>query len=128
MLEQNKKPEELNIDLSYLKDVASGSSEFMIEMIDIFLDQTPEYFEKLDQAVKDKEWKTVADIAHKIKPTLIFMGVDVTKHDMGEIERKARNLENLEEIEPQFHAIQQMSTQLFKRLAEIKTELQLDES
>lgn len=126
MSEQNKKPAELDVDLSYLRDVASGSTEFMIEMIDIFLDQTPEYFEKLDQAVKDKDWKTVADVAHKIKPTLIFMGVDVTKHDIGDIERKARNLEYLEDIEPQFNSIKLMSSQLFKRLEEIKTEIQAE--
>lgn len=126
MSEQNKKPAELDVDLSYLRDVASGSTEFMIEMIDIFLDQTPEYFEKLDQAVKDKDWKTVADVAHKIKPTLIFMGVDVTKHDIGDIERKARNLEYLEDIEPQFNSIKLMSAQLFKRLEEIKTEIQAE--
>ena len=40
---------DFNLDLSYLQDVANGSNEFMIEMIQLFLDQTPGYFEQLDQ-------------------------------------------------------------------------------
>lgn len=114
----------MDLDLSYLRDVASGSAEFMIEMIDIFLDQTPGYFEKLDSAVKVKDWKTVAEVSHKIKPTLVFMGVDITKYDIGEIEYKARNLVDLEEIEPLFNNMKSMGTDLFIRLEQIKKELQ----
>ena len=126
MSEQSNKPSVMDLDLSYLRDVASGSAEFMIEMIDIFLDQTPEYFEKLDEAVKAKDWKTVADVSHKIKPTMVFMGVDITKYDIGGIERKARDLVDLEEIEPQFNSLKLMGVGLFKRLEEIKKELQAD--
>jgi hypothetical protein len=121
MSEQNKKPAELDIDLSYLRDVASGSKEFMIEMIDIFLDQTPGYFDKLDQAIKEQDWKTVADVSHKIKPTLVFMGINI---DIGDIEQKARSLESLEDIEPQFDRIKSIGDNLFKRLEEIKKELE----
>ena len=39
---------DFNLDLSYLQDVANGSNEFMIQMIDLFLNQTPGYFEQLD--------------------------------------------------------------------------------
>jgi hypothetical protein len=126
MSEENNKPSVIDLDLSYLKDVASGSAEFMIEMIDIFLEQTPDYFDKLDTAVKEKDWKTVGDISHKIKPTLVFMGVDITKYDIGGIERKARELVDLEDIEPQFNSLKLMAADLFTRLEEIKKELQAD--
>lgn len=126
MTEQNNKPSVMDLDLTYLRDVASGSAEFMVEMIDIFLDQTPDYFEKLDAAVKAKDWKTVADVSHKIKPTLVFMGVDISKYDIGAIERKARDLVDLDQIEPQFNNLKAMGADLFSRLEEIKKELQAD--
>ena len=44
---------DFNLDLSYLQDVANGSNEFMIEMMEMFLKQTPGYFEQLDQLIKD---------------------------------------------------------------------------
>jgi HPt (histidine-containing phosphotransfer) domain-containing protein len=112
------------VDLSYLKDVASGSDEFMIDMIDLFLDQTPAYFEQLEQFIAEENWSKVADIAHKIKPTLAFMGVDSARESMAEIEQNARNLKNLETISPAFQILKEMSVQLYKQLEEVKASLQ----
>ncbi|MDP2412756.1 Hpt domain-containing protein [Daejeonella sp.] len=112
------------VDLTYLKDVASGSDEFMIDMIDLFLDQTPAYFEQLEQFIIEENWSKVADIAHKIKPTLAFMGVDSARESMAEIEQNARNLINLETISPSFQILKEMSVQLYKQLAEVKASLQ----
>jgi HPt (histidine-containing phosphotransfer) domain-containing protein len=112
------------LDLSYLKDVASGSDEFMIDMIDLFLDQTPAYFEQLEQFISEENWSKVADIAHKIKPTLAFMGVDSARESMAGIEQNARNLVNLEAISPAFQILKEMSVQLYKQLEEVKASLQ----
>ncbi len=112
------------LDLSYLNDVASGSTEFMIEMIDIFLEQTPGYFDTLSQAIADKKWQIVADVAHKIKPTLAFMGVDKAKDDMQEIEHKARGLKDLDSIQPEFVKLRATCTTLFSQLEEYKKDLE----
>ncbi len=111
------------LDLSYLKDVASGSDEFMIDMIDLFLDQTPAYFEQMEQFISEENWSKVADIAHKIKPTLAFMGVDSARESMAGIEQNARNLVNLEAISPAFQILKEMSVQLYKQLEEVKASL-----
>lgn len=116
----------MKIDLAYLKDVASGSSEFMVEMIDLFLDQTPGYFEQLNNFVKDENWPKVADLAHKIKPTLAFMGADSARDSMAEIETRARTLENTHEIAPAFYKLYSLSGELFDKLREIKLELEKD--
>lgn len=117
-------PEDLQIDLSYLNEVAGGSSEFMVEMIDMFLDQTPDYFTQIDLSINEGDWSKVADIAHKIKPTLSFMGVDFAKNDMAEIERKARNLDVVEEIRPAFNQLKSLSIVLYRKLEEEKIKLQ----
>lgn len=121
--EFKKKTTDLNVDLSYLRDVSSGSNEFMVEMIELFLDQTPAYFEQLDQYIQEKNWLRVADIAHKIKPTLAFMGADSAKDDMAEIEVNARNLKNLDKIQPAFQLLNDLSSELFSKLEEIKAGL-----
>ena len=124
-------PEELspetpkfNIDLSYLRDVSSGSNEFMIEMIDLFLDQTPGYFDNLDQFINEENWAKVAEIAHKIKPTLAFMGADAAKDSMANIETSARNLTDLETVSPAFSVLKGFSKDLFIKLKEVKEELE----
>ena len=125
MSEQLKnKSADFNLDLSYLQDVANGSNEFMIEMIQLFLDQTPGYFEQLDQLIKDLNWPLVAEISHKIKPTLTFMGIESARANMAEIEQNARNLENLDTIPPAFKLLKEMSVELFLKLAQIKSDLE----
>ncbi|WP_051189591.1 Hpt domain-containing protein [Daejeonella oryzae] len=114
---------EFEIDLSYLSDVAGGSSEFMIEMIDMFLDQTPEYFEEIDQSINDLDWSNVATLAHKIKPTLAFMGVDFARIEMAELERKAKNLDSVETIRPMFDNLMNLSKILYIKLEEAKKRL-----
>ncbi|HCN83367.1 MAG TPA: Hpt domain-containing protein [Sphingobacteriaceae bacterium] len=123
MSDDNNAPK-IDIDLSYLSDVANGSTEFIIDMIDIFIDQTPLYVKQLGLAIQEKNWKTVADISHKIKPTLAFMGVIKARDDMEEIESNARSLENLDEIQSKFNDLEIICNHLFVRLQQLKKELQ----
>ena len=118
-----QKPE-FKIDLSYLRDVSSGSNEFMIEMIELFLEQTPAYFAQLDQFIFEENWARVAEIAHKIKPTLAFMGADAAKESMAEIESNARSLTNTDSIAPAFKSLYVFSEDLYTKLTEVKKELQ----
>ncbi len=119
---QNKP--EFNIDLTYLRDVSSGSNEFMIEMIELFLEQTPVYFEQLRQFIAEENWAKVAEIAHKIKPTLAFMGADSAREIMSEIETSARNLTDTESIRPAFESLHEFSGTLFNKLNEVKKEME----
>lgn len=119
-----QKTSDFNLDLSYLKDVSSGSNEFMIEMIDLFLDQTPEHFENLAQFIQEENWAKVGELAHKIKPTLAFVGADSAKETMAEIEKKARNLINTESISASFKELHDFSAILFIKLKEVRKELE----
>jgi HPt (histidine-containing phosphotransfer) domain-containing protein len=113
----------MEIDLSYLRAIASDSNEFMIEMIDLFLGQTPEYFNQLQAATEKEDWMEVANLAHKIKPTLAFMGLTVAREDIEEIEKKARSQENVEEIPFQFERMRAACETLFVKLKAVRTQL-----
>jgi HPt (histidine-containing phosphotransfer) domain-containing protein len=117
------KKKEIVIDLSYLRDVASDNTEFMIEMIDIFLTQTPGYVEQLIIAVDQKDWSKMADLSHKIKPTMSFMGVESAKNTLGDIETKARNQEDYEGIVAEFDKMKDNFKTIFVKLEEKKIEL-----
>lgn len=111
------------IDLSYLKEVASGNIEFMVEMIDIFLDQTPGYLSNLNEAIENKNWQKIAESAHKIKPTLGFMGIESAKETMAEIELNARKQEDFENIVLKYNQMQDVFKTIFVKLEEKKQEL-----
>ena len=109
-------PSSVKVDLSYLEDIAGGSNDFIIEMIDMFLEQTPGYFNDIKQGILDKDWKKVSDVAHKIKPTLAFMGSNSAKDTMAGIEMDSRNLVNLDTIGDTFDNLHVLCLQLFADL------------
>jgi len=115
---------DFELDLSYLRGVASGSTEFMIDIIELFLSQIPDYFEQLDQFIKDKNWADAAEMAHKIKPSLTFMGVQSAMDKMAKIEMNARKLKNLETIPKEFKFLKDLSADLFVKLAIIKEDME----
>jgi HPt (histidine-containing phosphotransfer) domain-containing protein len=114
---------EIIIDLTYLKEVATGDTEFIIEMIDIFLLQTPGYVEQLTAAVDQKDWIKMADLSHKIKPTLAFMGVESAKNTLQEIETKSRNQEDYDGIVSEYNKMIPVFKVIFLKLEDKKIEL-----
>jgi len=114
---------EVVIDLSYLREVASDNTEFMIEMIDIFLAQTPGYIDQLTEAIDQKNWSKISDLSHKIKPTMSFMGVESAKDTLGEIELKSRNQVDYEWIVEEYNKLKDVFKIMLVKLEEKKKEL-----
>ncbi|ADY52654.1 Hpt domain protein [Pseudopedobacter saltans DSM 12145] len=114
---------DIRIDLSYLDEVAGGNAEFLVEMIDIFLQQTPKYVNDLKLAIDEKNWKGIAETAHKIKPTLTFIGLLKEQEEMANIERQARSEENYEGIKISFDSLCQVFDIAYKSLEIKKNEL-----
>ncbi|OAQ42158.1 histidine phosphotransferase [Pedobacter psychrophilus] len=113
---------DVTIDLSYLQDLASDNKDFMVEMIDVFLLQTPNYLAVLEEGVVSKNFKTIADASHKIKPTLTFMGVASAKETITEMESWARKEENYEGILNDFNSLKEVFKTIYVKLEEKKSE------
>ncbi|PRY55473.1 HPt (histidine-containing phosphotransfer) domain-containing protein [Arcticibacter pallidicorallinus] len=111
------------VDLSYLNDIAGGNVEFVIDMIDIFLEQTPGYFEELGAAIQLQDWKVTGDIAHKIKPTLAFIGAEDLRVKMQQMESNARAQQNLDTIPESFREINGTAEQIYESLQQARAEL-----
>lgn len=62
-------------NLSYLEEVAQGSKEFIVEMIDKFLEQTTDSLEVLGRSIEAGNYEEVRRLAHKLKPTFVIVGV-----------------------------------------------------
>ena len=114
--EKNNAP----LDLSYLRDMSGDSAEFMIEMIDMFKQQTPLYMEELQQAVSEKNWSKVSSCAHKIKPTFSYVGREDAKSHMQMMEQNARDLNKVDELPNAFTEVNDFVQILYKQLDEAK--------
>jgi len=118
--EKNNSP----LDLSYLRDMSGDSAEFMIEMIDMFKSQTPLYIADLEQSIVAQDWEKAAGYAHKIKPTLSYVGREDARGHLQYMENNARDLKDLDKMPGAFLAFSAFTTVLYKQLDEAKAELE----
>jgi HPt (histidine-containing phosphotransfer) domain-containing protein len=121
MIDQNKNNEPL--DLSYLREMSGDSSDFMIEMLDAFLKQTPIYMTDLENAIIAEDWKATSECAHKIKPTFYYIGREDAKEHMQVMEHNARALIDVERIPAAFAETKVFVERLYEQLEEAKAEL-----
>jgi len=78
------------LDLSYLTEMVGHDPQFMIEVFETFIEQTPFYMAELEDALSKTDWKRVADCAHKIKPTFSYVGRTDVKEFVQSIEHSAK--------------------------------------
>lgn len=56
-------------------------------MIGLFMETMPPAVLEMKQHLSDKNWAALGAVAHKIKPSIDTMGIDLLKEDIRSIER-----------------------------------------
>lgn len=72
------------IDLTYLNEITDNSDDIKRELIDIFISQIPEFEDDFNSSVQSKNWKFLAQVAHKAKSSVMSMGME----ELGKIDLK----------------------------------------
>jgi HPt (histidine-containing phosphotransfer) domain-containing protein len=74
------------VDLSYLNESLSGDSEMLKQMIQLFLDQSPEKMTLLQKNINEKDFTAIRETSHFLKSTFSIMGLQ-SKDDLAKIEQ-----------------------------------------
>ena len=85
-------------DLSNLESIAKGNKVFIHKMLQLFIDDTPISVNEMKQAYQSGEFKKVATIAHRIKPSIDTLGIHLLKDEIREIEANAESYGDSEEL------------------------------
>lgn len=75
-----------DLDLTFLYEIADGSDEFVVESIDMLLQQAPEMLQSIDAALASDDWTTAAASAHKLKPSMGFFGMLISQELLQQVE------------------------------------------
>lgn len=95
-------PEPVNehkINLNYLKQIADGNDSFIIEMIEMFLNKTPEALAEMKESRAQKNWDSLRQVAHRIKPSFAYIGLPETQKVLAEIEKLSEEANNPEKVD-----------------------------
>ncbi len=62
-------------NLAYLKNRTKSNEGLMVEMIGLYLKQTPPLITRMRQGIINKDWSSVYDAAHKMIPSFSIVGM-----------------------------------------------------
>ena len=94
-------------DLMYLTHRTKSNPKLMLDMISIYLEQTPPLISIMKQSLQDKDWSTLQSVVHKMIPSFSIMGIS------KEFENIAKRVqEDADNIQKQAKAIPDLVLQL----------------
>lgn len=109
-----------SVDLSFLRQFANGNADFMVEILELFLEQVPQQLQELTRAVSFSNWVETRSITHKMKPSLALVGIQKMEELNAEIEQSALNRKNTQNLPS---LVQQMVTLAQASKPEIEKEI-----
>lgn len=86
------------LNLSYLDRITGGNENLRKQILELLLTETPDELQRLEELTLAKNWPRVRGIAHKMKSTATYMGLNQTLANLKLIEENANVQTNLEEI------------------------------
>jgi HPt (histidine-containing phosphotransfer) domain-containing protein len=112
-----------DLDLTFLYEIADGSNEFIVESIDMLLQQAPELLQSIDESLKAGDWVTAAASAHKLKPSMGFFGMLISQELLQEIEQLCKaGAQDPATITAKFNEANEIIGNSLKELIRIKAE------
>lgn len=93
------------LDLDYLKLLSKGDKAFEENMIRSFSIQMPEELHKLKAAIQNKDYSDVKAIAHNMKSTVSYMGLNQLTPLLEQIEEECKKQNGITRITENFTLI-----------------------
>ena len=78
-------------EISNVERAGLGDPEFMVQLMDMFLEKTPEAIHLMGKHIHTKDYKQVSAVAHRIKSVFVCMGLSHLQQELLEIETTALN-------------------------------------
>jgi HPt (histidine-containing phosphotransfer) domain-containing protein len=85
-------------DLSYLNQVFQGNQDMINNIIQLFLEQVPQYIGEMEKCVERQDFISLHPLAHKAKSSIAMLGLKNMEQQVIRIEedsRKHRNQDGL---------------------------------
>ena len=103
-------------NLKEIEVASAGNKAFVVKMIHVFLNKTPQAVAEMKLACTNCDYEELRKTAHRVKPSLSFMGIKSVENEMIKVESFAREKTNLEEIPTLLSLIDQNLTKVYKSL------------
>lgn len=108
------------IDLAYLHSRTKSNPALMMEMISLYLKQTPPLINQMKQGLADKDWTLLSAAVHKIIPSFYIMGIS------KDFENMAKRIQEYANVEQQLNELPMLVLQIEKICLQACYELEIE--
>jgi YesN/AraC family two-component response regulator len=106
-------------DLKYLKTRTKSDPKLMMEMISLYLQQTPGLIHEMKQSLLNNDWTALNAVVHKMIPSFLIVGIDPAFKDKAKIIMEYASMQrNAEAIPDLVFQIENVCTQACMELEE----------
>ncbi|MDG2431343.1 Hpt domain-containing protein [Flavobacterium sp.] len=112
----------LNYNLSKVYALSDNDPEFVNEILTLFVTEVPDDLAQIKEGIKKKDHKHAYAYAHKIKPTLDLLGMNVAFEEILQVEAWTKIEGRRRDIE---HTFDSIKTQIKEAIKEIKKDFDL---
>ena len=85
------------INLEYLNEISDGNTDFIIDLINMFFNQIPEYQISLSALYDKEDWINLGKLAHKAKSAILMVGMKELADELKKLEENAKEGRNINE-------------------------------
>lgn len=112
----------LHYNLAKVYALSDNDPEFVMQIITLFVTEVPQDMTQIKLGIKTKDHKLAYAYAHKIKPTLDLLGMNVAYEEILQIEAWTKREGKRKEIIETFESVE---SQVEKAVKEIKKDFNL---
>lgn len=88
-----------HFDLTTLSAMCGGDPKFLHDFIQLFTDTTPPSIAQIKVLRQTSEWSEIADILHKLKPTVELFGMMHIHAEIKLAEQAGKTGQNMEKMD-----------------------------
>lgn len=111
------------INLSYLEEITGGDTTMILEMLDLFIRDIPTQIQNIQEFYNSDDIESLGKEAHKLKPTLQYIGLTGMFEDIKEVEHIAKSNTNMEKLADLIKNLQTSALECVPELKAKKAEL-----
>ncbi len=119
----NNKAAGNKFDISNVEKSGLGDPEFMVQLMDMFLEKTPQSIAQMEKFSLAKDWKNVSFVAHRIKSVFVCMGLPQLQQELLRIEESAAALVHLDKIPEMIRHLKKGCEEIYIQIIEERDKL-----
>ncbi|TRX35653.1 Hpt domain-containing protein [Flavobacterium restrictum] len=106
----------LKYNLSKVYAISDNDPEFVKEILTLFVTEVPDDLEQVKEGIKKKDHKHAYSFAHKIKPSLDLLGLNVAFEEILQIEAWTKTEGKKKDIKETFKSVKNQVKEAIKEI------------